>query len=548
MINRLIQLLKSSENFGNKFQSNDIHYTLLTSGGYRKYDKGRIVVIVFDGSEPRLVVKFYKNSNSISDEYETQTQIYKIYGNLITKPLGIVYLNDYKLMVEEPVLGKNLTRYVYENLNKHTLLEVFKLVFVFYKNLNSNLEISNNQNLIKEIDQIFQTFYSNFKISKSHVDMIENLRLVFLKNFENKKIFQRFSNNDFILNNFIINKNKLTLTDFEFSTKTHLYFLEWFQFFRYQWIISNDYIHDLTISEIVDPFYELGLIEFSNYKANEKFDLACRLIFEISDFVKRISISSQSTCKKLINDMEKLLNELNYRHNNPKTVQKKPNLDSSEKKFFHDEYNKLIQYKKNTVELINLRKDNAELRELVKALRKDNAELSKEVKALCKDNAELGKEIKKLRKHIDELRELVKALRKDNAELGKEVKALCKDNAELGKEIKKLRKHIDELRELVKALRKDNAELGKEVKALRKDNAELGKEVKALRKDNAELGKEIKRIILDHENYKKIVLADHENYKKIVLEDHENYIHSIESSLISKFGIDLDKLLGKKRS
>ena len=84
-----------------------------------------------------------------------------------------------------------------------------------------------------------KSFNSNYTISQSHKDMIINLKLEFLKNFENKPIFQRFSNNDFILNNFIISDNKIRLTDFEFAKKTHLYFLNWLQFFKYQWILSN---------------------------------------------------------------------------------------------------------------------------------------------------------------------------------------------------------------------------------------------------------------------------------------------------------------------
>ena len=430
MINQLIQSLKSSKNFGNKFKSNDTHYVFLTSGGYRKYDKGRIVVIVFDGSEPRLVVKFYKNSDSISNEYETQTQIYKIYENLITKPLGIERINDYDILVEEPALGKNLTRYVYENLNKYALLDVFKLVFAFNKNLNSKLEVSNIQNLTKEVDQLFQTFYSNIKISNSHEDMIKNLRLIFLKNFENKKIFQRFSNNDFILNNFIINKNKITLTDFEFSTKTHLYFLEWFKFFRYQWVVSNDYIHDLTVSEIADPFYNLGLREFSNYKINEKFELACRLIFEIFDFINRFSISSSSTHKTLIVDMNKFLSELNSRFDKPNVVQKESNLDSSEKAFFNDEYQKLIKYKKSIDELLDLRKSNDEynlrLKNTFEYLDKSERGFKDQkflTENLRKRNDGLHDEVVKLREHNDELRNEIKRLELDHENFKKSMQA-----------------------------------------------------------------------------------------------------------------------------
>ena len=439
MINELIQYLKSSKAFGNKFKSNDIQFILLTSGGYRKYAKSRIVVIIFDGSKPILVMKFYKNSDSISDEFKTQNQIYDIYGDLISKPLGIEYCNDYNLFIEEPVLGKNLTRHVYENLNQNSLVEIFTNLFTFYGHLNSHLEPSNIENFIKEIDLVFQNFYSHFKISNSHKDMIEYLKLEFIKNFENKNIFQRFSNCDFILNNFIINDNNMTLTDFEFSKKTHLYFLEWFQLFRYQWITSNSYIHDLTISEISEPFYNLGLKEFSNYKTNEKFELSCRLIFEITDFIKRIDVSSLSTCNTLIRDMEVFLNELSSRFDTPNIKQKKPNLEDSEKEFFKKEHDKLIQYKNNNDELIDIRISNDEYK-------------------------------LKLKKTFEEL--------------------------------DKIRRDFDTEKYLNEHLRNHNDELRKELDNTRNHNDELRKELDNTRNHNDELRKEIKRMVSDHENYK----------------------------------------------
>ena len=292
MINELIQYLKSSKTFGNKFKTNDTKFILLTSGGYRKYAKSRIVTIIFNNSQPILVIKFYKSLNSLSDEFKIQNQMYDIYGNLISKPLGEENFNGYNLLIEEPVTGKNLTRYVYENLNQNSLIEIFTIIFNFYESLNSNLELSDIENFNKEIDLLFENFYLNYKISNSHKIMIENLKLEFLKNFENKTIFQRFSNCDFILNNFIISDNKITLTDFEFAKKTHLYFLDWLQLFRYQWIISNDYLHDLINSKISDNFFNLGLKEFSNYSTNKKFAISCRLIYEISDFTKSFTVSS----------------------------------------------------------------------------------------------------------------------------------------------------------------------------------------------------------------------------------------------------------------
>jgi hypothetical protein len=347
MINGIIQYLKSSKTFGNKFKSDDTKFIFITSGGYRKNTKSRIVVIVFNNSQPVLVIKFYKSRNSLSDEFKIQNQIYDIYGNLISKPLGEENYNGYDLLIEEPIIGKNLTRYIYENLNQNSLIEIFTIIFKFYENLNSNLELSNIKNFNEEINLLFEKFYSNYTITQSHKDMIEDLKLEFIKNFKNKTIFQRFSNCDFILNNFIINDNKIILTDFEFAKKTHLYFLDWLQFFRYQWIVSNDYLHDLINSKISDKFFNLALKEFSNYKTNKKFELSCRLIYEISDFTKRFTVSSPSTCKSLISDMEKLLDELNFRYKNQNIQPKKHDLTISENEFFNNEYEKLTNQNTN---------------------------------------------------------------------------------------------------------------------------------------------------------------------------------------------------------
>ena len=177
MINELIEYLKSSKTFGNKFKSNDTKFILLTSGGYRKYAKSRIVTIIFNDSQPILVVKFYKSHNSSSNEFKIQNQIYDIYGDLISKPLSEENYNGYNLLIEEPIIGKNLTRHVYENLNQNSLIEIFTTIFNFYENLNSGLELSSIEDFNKEIDLLFQNFYSNYKIFDSHKDMITNLKL-----------------------------------------------------------------------------------------------------------------------------------------------------------------------------------------------------------------------------------------------------------------------------------------------------------------------------------------------------------------------------------
>ena len=192
MINELIEHLKSSKTFGTKFKSNDTKFIFLTSGGYRKYTKSRIVTIIFNDSQPILIIKFYKSHNSLSHEFKIQNQIYEIYGDLISKPLSEMNYNGYNLLIEEPIIGKNLTRHIYENLNQNSITSIFTSIFNFYESLNSNLELSNFENFNKEIDLLFKNFNSNYKISNSHKDMIINLKLEFLKILKINLFFKDF--------------------------------------------------------------------------------------------------------------------------------------------------------------------------------------------------------------------------------------------------------------------------------------------------------------------------------------------------------------------
>ena len=181
-------------------------------------------------------------------------------------------------------------------------------------------------------------------------------------------------------------------------------------------------------------------------KTNEKFELSCRLIFEITDFIKRIDVSSLSTCNTLIRDMEVFLNELSSRFDTPNIKQKKPNLEDSEKEFFKKEHDKLIQYKNNNDELIDIRISNDEYKLKLK---------------------KTFEELDKIRRDFDTEKYLNEHLRKDNEEFRKVNKAIHR-------ELDNTRNHNDELR----------------------------KELDNTRNHNDELRKEIKRMVSDHENYK----------------------------------------------
>ncbi|WP_220462847.1 hypothetical protein [Nitrosopumilus sp. b2] len=434
--------------------SEDIAFLAISSGNYRSPYKGRLVVLVFQQTKLIFIMKFYKSNNiDILQEFQTQKLFNAIYPELISKPILCEKINEFYILVEKPVIGKNFKKYFFEHLDRNSTKNSIKLILNFYKKLNSQLEQSNFLNMSNEITSIFENFIRNYPLEKHEINFIYECKSIFYEYFKDKVVFQRYSNNDFIFKNFIISNKQPILVDFEFTKKTTLYFFEWFQFFKYNWSLSNDYIHDLFLSEIEDPFFHLALHEFSKYKQNDKFSISCRLIFEICEFEKKLSVFSNGSKQILKKDMRILLNDLKLRFNNQVNFNLISDLSKTEKKLFDITYEKLTNYKK-TFELNSLKNSINDkdfvIDGLEKSLNETNLFLENAIKE--KDKIILGHEdsINEQQQYIEKIiREkneyIEKIIREKNEYIEKIIRE--KDRIILGHEIsiEKLNKHISSI-------------------------------------------------------------------------------------------------------
>ena len=347
MIQSLLNTLLNEQKIPELIPSLETSFLIISSGNYRSNETSRLVILVFQNTKLSLIIKLYKSNNSkIYNEYEQQKSFYDIFPNLIAKPLLCEEINGFNILIEKPIEGKNFNRYLYDNLSKNSINHSLKLVLNFHKKLNSNLELSNSKYLIDEVSRILETFSENFSLSSFDIKFIQQCKSIFLKNFKEKTIFQRYSNHDFISRNFIIKDQQIILVDFEFTKKTSLYFFEWFQFFKYNWPFLNDYMHDIFISKIQDPFFCLALQEFSKYRKNNKFIISCRLIFEIQEFVKQFTVFSIGSKQILKKDMRFLLNDLQLRFKNQNESNIISDISNTEAKLFNQKFDKLTAYKK----------------------------------------------------------------------------------------------------------------------------------------------------------------------------------------------------------
>lgn len=384
MINSLINKLFEENDIPNLSKDLDFSFLVLSSGDYRSQKTGRLVILVFQEKKLSFVIKFYKsNDKKIFQEYENQNSFHNIYPTLVSKPICCKNINGLNILIENPVTGKNFSKFFYEHLDKKSIKNSFKLLINFYETLNSINETSDFSNLMDEVNFTLDEFSKNYFLEKHEMIFIQECKSIFFKYFQEKNIFQRYSNNDFILKNFIISEHKLTMIDFEFLKKTSLYFFEWFQFFKYNELIHNDYIHDLLFSETQDQFFKSALQEFSKYKINDKFSISCRLIFEICEFEKRFSVCSLGAKQILKQDIKILIDDLKLRfksHNEQNLIS---DVKTTEKIIFKIKHDNLIR--PSNIPTINFLKHSIdEKTQVIKGLETSVKELSNQINEINK--------------------------------------------------------------------------------------------------------------------------------------------------------------------
>jgi hypothetical protein len=346
LIKSLINTILNEKKLFNVDASHEISFLVVTSGYYRSYDKGRLVILVFQNSKLLFVMKFYKSNNrEIFQEFKIQKLFNSISPDLISKPLYCENIRGFNILIENPINGKIFSRYLSENLEQKSIKNSLTLVSNFYEELNDNFESSSYSELTDEVDVILNEFSKNNTLEKHEINFIHQCKSIFLEYFKNKSISKRYSNNDFIPKNFIISNEKLVLIDFEFIKKTSLYFFEWYQFFKYNSLVSNNFIHHLLISESKNSFFYLALQEFTEYQKNDKFNISCRLIFEIFEFEKQFSVFSQGSKQILKKNFKNLINDLKLRYEHQDKLNELSNLTKTEENIFKIKRDNLIEYK-----------------------------------------------------------------------------------------------------------------------------------------------------------------------------------------------------------
>jgi hypothetical protein len=352
MIKSIIDKLIHDSKYVQYFDTNKkLSYVMISTGGYKSYEKGRIVFLILQDSVPSLVVKFYKQPNGlIQNEFKKQEIIYeKCNGNGIPKPLGILDLNHLEIMIEEGVKGKSLERHISNNPSKNLVTLTMHKIYSLYNNLNSTLEPSTFKIFNEEINQLLDKFMNLCPLNENELFIVRECVSIFVQHFKNKKIFTRYSNGDFISRNLIVDDEHITLVDFEYTNKTHLYFFDWFRFFKYQYSLSPDYFYSIILNaEINDPFILSSSAEFTKYRSHKQFDIASRMIFEIKEYVLRSDSIPSHSFEDEKKSMNRFISDTSSRLNDKQMTNTQifsPNdILSSEKEFYQNIHSKIHEY------------------------------------------------------------------------------------------------------------------------------------------------------------------------------------------------------------
>ena len=362
---------------------------MISTGGYKPYEKGRIVFLILQDNTPSITVKFYKAPNGlIQDQFKKQEIIYKKCGGKgIPKPLGILMLNDTEIMIEEGVNGKNLERYISDNPSQDLVKSVMHKITSLYDHLNNTLEPSTFDALNKEVNQFLDRFIKLYSPSENELLTVRECISIFLQHFKNEKIFKRYSNGDFISRNLIVDDENITLIDFEYVNETHLYFFDWFRFFKYQFSLSSDYLYSIILNtEINDDLFISSLREFTKHRSNKQFDVASRLVFEIKEYVLRsdsLSLTLYNEEKKGMNNfISDISSRLHEKHVVNTQTSSSNDILVSEKEFYHNTYAKIHEYTESDNKIQNIQKQIVKQEKRIKELVNETESLQRKNIAL----------------------------------------------------------------------------------------------------------------------------------------------------------------------
>ena len=390
MIKSIINSLTNDSTYNQYFDPNKkLSYVMISTGGYKPYEKGRIVFLILQDNIPSIIVKFYKVPNGlIQDQFKKQEIIYKKCGGKgIPKPLGILMFNDTEIMIEEGVNGKNLERYISDNPSQDLVKSVMHKITSLYDHLNNTLEPSTFDALNKEVNQLLDKFIKLYSPSENELLTVRECISIFLQDFKNEKIFKRYTNGDFISRNIIVDDENITLIDFEYANETHLYLFDWFRFFKYQFSLSNDYLYNIIINtEINDDSFISSLREFTKHRSNKQFDVASRLVFEIKEYVLRSDSLSLVLYHEEKKGMNSFISDISSRLHEKHVVNTQTSSSNdilvSEKEFYHNTYSKIHEYAESDNKIQNIQKKIIKQEKRIKELVNETESLQRKNTAL----------------------------------------------------------------------------------------------------------------------------------------------------------------------
>jgi hypothetical protein len=319
-VKSILENVRKNPNYEDFFKNDELSYLLINSFKNRKNEKQRQTIIFHDKLTPKIAISYHlHNSKIIEDEFELQQSMYEKYGNtMIPEPLEIITIQNKKILIRKAIPGSDCELILSRNPSNHYIENIVKKIINFHNQLNSKLENSTFEKFENEINMLSTNFISTYQPDHDETQIIENCIDFILNNFKNKPIFERFSNGDFILRNLILHDDTIHLIDFEHGEKTHLYFLEWFRFFKFQASIPTNYFYKIIEKISNDNTILMSAKDFSDFYTNDKNDVSFRLLFEIKNYLLQCSVQSQNNKEQLDNEMKNFLytitNRLNETH------------------------------------------------------------------------------------------------------------------------------------------------------------------------------------------------------------------------------------------
>ena len=290
MIEQIRQFVISNWSIFEKKPFRIVEVMQLSSSGWRSFDTGRIIFIIFIGGKAKVVAKFYKSTklnDFLVQEFNTLKSFQLLSSNLYSKPINLAKINEHNVLFEELIEGDSLLSQITKldyipNLSQKQLSDIvnkhFTITFNIFNLLNKSNKNTSEKERIQEVENLISEYATVSFADKQLIRKIND----FLVDNGFGEDFKRIVHFDIAPTNIFQTNDSYKLIDLEFSNRSCLWYIE----------------PAIYVSHYMGCFIDIGFIKNTLFEAMYSFRKNPKNIFEKE---------AMKFCEKCFNNNDNLM-------------------------------------------------------------------------------------------------------------------------------------------------------------------------------------------------------------------------------------------------